>query len=137
MNERLLAEICGPTLCRRELGAVQWCLTGTEVATGVALEVLLSGAAATQLPPQFTAVAIYQVDGPAGARWELRSSGQTLPLEVRAVQVHRLVGAAFASALPQKQAPAISRAGWTLLLNLLRVPGMARLLKTLTSRGNE
>jgi hypothetical protein len=49
--------------------------------------------------------------------------------------VHRGVPTAFARALPPVVAPWGARAGWVLLLNVLRVPGMARLLQQLRGAG--
>jgi len=48
--------------------------------------------------------------------------------------VHRGAAAACASALPGFRASWAARAGWSLLLNLLRVPGMAQLLRRLRAR---
>jgi len=50
------------------------------------------------------------------------------------VQVHRAAAAAFAAALPRISPPWTTRAGWWLLLNLLRLPGMAKLLQSLRAR---
>lgn len=131
MSERLAAAFRGAVHCRREAGAVQWCLAGFDRDSGAAQEVLLSGTAALQLPPQFLDAEIYANAGAAGSGWELRSAGRTLPLAVRAVQVHRRADAAFAVALPRVVAPWQVRVGWVLLLQLLRVPGMARLVQRL------
>jgi len=53
------------------------------------------------------------------------------PIVARAVQVHRGAAAAFGRALPRIAAPWTVRAGWMLLLEALRVPGMLRLLQRL------
>ena len=131
MSAQLLAAFRGVAHCRRGDGAVQWSVCGEDRDSGVRLEVLLSGAAALQLPAQIAAPELYASNG---AGWELRSRSQAWPLPVRAVQVHRDAAAAFASALPRVAAPWRTRAGWIVLLNLLRVPGLARLLDRLRGR---
>jgi hypothetical protein len=136
MNERLVAAFRGDVACRRESGAVQWCLSGVDRDSGAALEVLLSGAVALHLPAQFVDVTLYVRDEAALAAWELRSPGGSLPLAVRAVQVHRRADTAFEAALPRTIAPWSVRAGWYVLLNLVRVPGMARLLEKIRGHGD-
>ena len=134
MNTRLVAAFRGNAQCQSESGAVQWCLKGLDRDSGTALEVLLSGAAAVQLPAELVAAELHVRDESAHASWELRANGTVYPLAVRAVQVHRGAAAAFAGALPRVSAPWATRAGWWLLLNLLRVPGMAHLLRGLRAR---
>jgi hypothetical protein len=134
MSARRVAAFRGHAQCQRGSGAIQWSLVGVDRDSGAPLEVLLSGAEALQLPAQLAGAELY-VDEEAGtARWELRSADRVLPTGARAVQVHRGVGAAFALALPRFAAPLPLRAGWWLLLNLLRLPGAARLLGWLRSR---
>jgi len=135
MNERLVAAFRGHARCRRESGAVQWSLVGIDRDDGAPLEVLLSGAAALQLPAELAAAELHVSDEAGNARWELRSAGRVIPVGARAVQVHRGAAAACASALPGFRASWTARAGWPLLLNLLRVPGMAQLLRRLRARG--
>jgi hypothetical protein len=135
MNERMIAAFRGHARCRRESGAVQWSLTGIDRDDGVPLEVLLSGAAALQLPAELAAAELYVSDEAGNARWELRSGGRVIPTGARAAQVHRGAAAACARVLPGFSAPWTARAGWLLLLNALRVPGMAQLLRRLRSRG--
>ena len=128
MNTRRVAAFRGRAQCRRESGAVQWGIKGLDCDTGTALEVLLSGAAALQLPAELIDAELHVRDESANASWELRANGTVYPLAVRAVQVHRAAAAVFAGALPRISAPWTTRAGWWLLLNLLRLPGVARLL---------
>ena len=137
MSERLVAAFHGSAQCRHETGAVQWCLKGFDRDSGLPLEVLLSGAAALQLPAQLVAAELYVRDESTTACWELRANGGVFPLAVRAAQVHRSAATAFAGSLPQITVPRGVRAGWWLLLNLLRVPGMARLLRYLRRRNSE
>jgi hypothetical protein len=141
MSERLVAAFRGSVRCRPKAGAVQWCLEGVDRDDGGALEVLLSGAAALRLPARLVAAELYVRDEAVSPVWELRSAGQVLPLPVRALQIHRRADAAFAAALPRFAVPRTTRAGWFVLLNLLRVPGLARLLQVVRDRsgahGNE
>ena len=134
MNTRLVAAFRGPAQCRREAGAVRWCIKGLDRDSGGPLEVLLSGAAGVQLPAELVTAEVHVRDEFANASWELRGNGTAFLLAVRAVQVHRGAAAAFASALPKFSAPWTTRAGWWLLLHLLRLPGMARLLRKLRAR---
>ena len=136
MNTRLVAAFRGSAQCRRETGAVQWRLRGLDRDSGDRLEVLLSGAAALQLPGELAGAELHVRDALTGAGLELRGGGQSLPLAVRAVQVHRGAAVLFEHALPRITASWKVRAGWVLLLNALRVPGVARLLQKLRSRGN-
>ena len=131
MSERLIAAFRGQARCRREAGAVQWCIDGTDRDTGLALEVLLSGAMALQLPALLSDATLYVLDESASPWWELRGAGQSQALAVRAVQVHRDAACAFYGALPQQVAPATARLGWIALLNVLRLPGLAQVLHRL------
>jgi hypothetical protein len=115
---------------------VQWRLSGLDRDSEGRLEVLLCGDSSLQLPAKLPAVELYVRDEPTAPAWELRSGERVLPVAARAVQVHRGAAAAFARALPPIIAPWRVRAGWALLLNALRVPGMARLLRRLRGTGS-
>jgi hypothetical protein len=134
MNTRVVAAFRGNAQCRQESGAVRWCVSGLDRDSGAGLEVLLSGGAEVRLPPQLAAAELHVSDEGSNASWELRANGTLYPLDVRGVQVHRAAANAFAAALPRIRAPWTTRAGWWLLLNLLRLPGMARLLQSLRAR---
>jgi hypothetical protein len=134
MSTRLVAAFRGNAQCRRESGAVQWCIKGFDRDSGAELEVLLSGAAGLQLPSELVAAELHVHDESTSESWELFANGTAYPLAVRAVQVHRGADAAFAGALPRISAPWTTRAGWWLLLCLLRLPGMAHLLRRLRAR---
>jgi len=134
MSTRRVAAFRGSALCRRASGAVQWCVSGVDRDSGAKLEVLLSGAAQLQLPAELPGAELYLSDVAGKPRWELRAGERIYPLPVRAVQVHRAAAAAFAAALPRIASPWPARAGWWLLLNLLRVPGAAQLLGRLRAR---
>ncbi len=136
-DTRLVAAFRGAAHCRRESGAVQWCISGLDREQGTPLEVLLAGAPGVQLPPELAGAELHVRDRQGHESWELRASGAAYPLAVRAVQVHRDAGAAFAAALPEVGAPWTTRAAWWLLLWLLRVPGVAGLLQRFRSRMGE
>ena len=125
---RLVAAFADTARCRREDGAVQWCIHGTDRDGGAPLELLLSGAGALQLPAEVPGAELHRREAADSSGWELHGNGAPIPLPVRAVQVHRGAAAAFARALPQPPNPWSTRAQWWLLLNLLRIPGVARLL---------
>jgi len=138
MSARLVAAFRGHAQCRREAGAVQWSLRGIDREGGMPLEVLVSGAPGLQLPEQLASAELHELHELAAdgtARYELRSAGRAIPIDARAVQVHRDVGDAFAGVLPRFGVSWRVRLGWLLLLNLLRVPGAARLLGRLRARG--
>jgi len=137
MNTRQLAAFRGQAQCRREDGAIQWCIKGVDRDSGVPLEVLLSGAGGLQLPAQLADAELHVRDELGDTCWELRGNGTVFPLAIRAAQVHRGAAAAFAAALPQVSAPWSTRAGWWLLLNLLRLPGMTRLLRRVRAGSRE
>jgi hypothetical protein len=128
---RLVAAFRDGAKCHAESGAVQWRLSGADRDGDGGLEIMLCGTAGLQLPAQLPAAKLYVRGEPAAPAWELRSGQTALPLNARAVQVHRGVSAAFARALPPVIAPWSVRAGWVLLLNALRVPGVMRLLQAL------
>jgi hypothetical protein len=129
MSTRLVAAFRGNAQCRPERGAIQWCVSGLDRDSGAGLEVLLSGAAGVQLPAELAGAELHVRDESESPEWELRAEGKVYPLKVRSVQVHRGTAAAFAGALPRIAAPWPTRVGWWLLLKLLRLPGMARLLR--------
>ena len=136
MSARRVAAFGGAADCRREAGPVHWQIAGKDRDGGGPLEVLLSGAAQLQFPGQVREAEFYRDDASLPPSWELRSAGLLMPLAVRAVQVHRRTDAPFRRALPPFAVPRSTRAGWVLLLYLLRLPGMARLLTRLRSRNH-
>ena len=131
MNTRLVAAFRGEVQCRREAGAVRWRLRGRDRDGGAALELLIGGGAPLQLPAQLADAELYARAAPDGPAWELRTAGGAQALMARTVHVHRGAASAFERALPRVVAPWTMRAGWALLLDALRVPGMARLLERL------
>lgn len=136
MNTRLVAAFSGETQCAREAGAVQWHLTGADRDGEGKLEVLLCGVVGPELPARLPEAELYAHGEPDAVTWELRGGATVLVFAARAVQVHRGAEAAFARALRRVIAPWSVRAGWVLLLDALRVPGMARLLRKLRGAGS-
>ncbi|MGH8254003.1 MAG: hypothetical protein ACRES2_08170 [Steroidobacteraceae bacterium] len=136
MSTRLVAAFSGEVQCARETGAVNWRLSGADRDGASALDVMLCGVSGgLELPARLPAAELHVGGDPANPLWELRSAGEVRVLAARSVQVHRGAAAAFARALPSISAPWTVRAGWALLLDALRVPGVPRLLRTLR-RGN-
>jgi hypothetical protein len=131
VNTRLVAAFRGEVQCQRETGAVQWRLTGADRDGGGTLEVMLCGVAGPELPTRLADAELYVRGGPENPSWELRGGGAALVFSARAVQVHRDASSAFTRALPPILAPWTVRAGWVLLLDALRVPGVMRLLQKL------
>ena len=121
----------GEVQCVRETGAVTWRLSGADRDGGAALDVMLCGVADLQLPARLPASELHVSDEMKNPVWELRSAGAVQRFTARSVQVHRGAAAAFARALPVVTAPWTVRAGWALLLDALRLPGVARLLRRL------
>jgi hypothetical protein len=75
------------------------------------------------------------IAGAAPARWLLRWAGGSLELALRSIHVQRAGRVALAEALPGLAPSWRGRIGWALLLNLVRVPGMTRLLQALRGAG--
>jgi hypothetical protein len=121
---------------RRANGALL-VLHGIERGSGLPLSVSFSGLQSSGLPADLRDLAVTETGtpGPSASlrRWQLHSlTGDTL-IEARAIHVQRDVSAAFAAAVPPCRASAASRAGWIVLLNLVRVPGVVRVLQRLRS----
>jgi len=131
MSTRKVAAFSGEVQCLRETGAVTWRLSGADRDGAGALDVLLCAVPGLQPPGRLSDCELHvsgEMDNP---EWELRSAGGVQRFAARSVQVHRGAGASFARALPAVSAPWTVRAGWALLLDALRVPGMARVLRRL------
>jgi hypothetical protein len=131
MSTRLVAAFNGDVRCVRASVATQWRLSGADRDGAGALDVMLCGVPDLQLPELLSAVELHVSGEPEQPIWELRGNGNVRVLAARSVQVHRGAGAPFARALPAVTAPWTVRAGWALLLNALRVPGVASLLRRL------
>jgi hypothetical protein len=135
VSTRLVAAFRGAAQCRRRAGPIHWVLAGVDREGGSALEVMVCGAPALALPAELPDAELHEDAAGESTSWVLRSEGRVIPTGARAVQVHRDAAAAFASVLPRFGVPWTVRLGWLMLLTLLRLPGAARLLGWLRSRG--
>ena len=131
----------GLVRAERRAGGALLALHGIERGSGLPLSVSFSGVHSLELPAVLRDVAIRQAASTGvepARRWHLHSATGDTPacdaaIEARAIHVQRDVSAAFAAAVPPSRASVTSRAGWMLLLNLVRVPGALRLLQRLRS----
>jgi hypothetical protein len=131
MSTRRVAAFSGEVQCVREIGAVRWRLSGADRDGAGALDVMLCGVPDLQLPDRLPAAELHVSGELETPRWELRNAGAVQRFCARSVQVHRGASASFARALPAVTAPWSVRAGWALLLGVLRVPGTVGLLRRL------
>jgi hypothetical protein len=127
-----VAAFSGEVRCVRGTGAVRWRLSGADRDGPGALDVMLCGVPNLQLPDRLHAPELHVSDESANPVWELRSADPVQRFAARSVQVHR--GAD--GALPVVTAPWTVRAGWALLLNALRLPGVVSLLRRLRGGNN-
>jgi len=120
----LKIEIKGAVSCERTRGAVNLLLR----ARGV--EVLFNGAETSALPDTLHDVGVTQVAPTMDADrcFRIDSAELRTQLRARGVQIHRDAAAAMFAALPTTTVPLRVRAGWTLLLCVLRVPGVGGLI---------
>lgn len=117
-------EIVGEVRCERAHGAVNLLLRARNV------EVLFSGAQAVELPDTLHDVCVMQLASTDGADrcFRIDSPQVHTPLRARSVQIHRDASAAMFAAVPPTAVPLHVRAGWALLLSVLRLPGIGRLI---------
>ena len=138
MSGAARAQFQGPVRADRRAGGALLVLQGIEHESGLPLSVSFSGGDSAAAPSTLSDVVVTEVDeaAPGGAvrRWLLHSAGGDTLIEARAIHVQRDVAAWFAAAVPPCRASLASRAGWTALLNLVRVPGVLRLMQRLRSR---
>jgi hypothetical protein len=129
-------------------------IAGVEQGTPRALQVTIGGYEASALPGELTDLTITPAaaganpatadpatadaatpDAARGLRqWLLRAGERQFEISGRSIHVHRPAAEAFYAAVPGAPLTWQARAGWAVLLNLLRVPGMTRLLQFLRSR---
>jgi hypothetical protein len=116
----------------RAAGKTLWRIAGVERGGGP-VEVLFAQAA-SQLPARLDDVKLQQQHTAVAPAWTLHCAGAAPALTLQRVHIHRDVSSAFMAALTLPTASARARGGWYLLLNLLRLPGMARLLEMKRAR---
>jgi hypothetical protein len=110
--------------CERTHGAVNLLLR----ARGV--EVLFNGAETPVLAETLHDVCVTQVAPTTDADRCFRIDSAELQTQLRArgVQIHRDAAAAMFAAVPPTTVPLRVRAGWTVLLSVLRFPGVGGLI---------
>jgi hypothetical protein len=124
----------GEVTWRRGTGAVNlWFYgrtRGNAAAPASETEVLFSGAMPLDLPPVLHDVRVSELDtqGQALRRFRIESKEQHSELQARSMQAHRSAAAELFAAVPPVIAAWHVRLGWTLLLSLLRLPGVGPLL---------
>lgn len=116
---------------RMPAGANEFCLDGVDAASGLPLTALFTGVAApAELPSSLDDLSLRALDGDDGT-WELAGRGRTLRIVARALHLHLAAGAPFLAAVHLPRASLWQRCRWALLLGVLRVPGVASLLRRL------
>jgi len=133
VGERLIADFGGAVQIGAASPAVNCRLSGTEQGTGIALEVHFSGAHSHALAATLQDVQVYEQGRGADRHWLLLAGSARHVLQARAAQVHRMPTAAFFAAVPAPRLTWATRVGWVVLLNILRIPGAARLIGWLRS----
>jgi hypothetical protein len=118
--------------CERTASGMLWRIMGVE-RDGGPVEIVFTQAA-LQLPARLDAVRLQQQGSAAEPVWTLHGASPAPAPTLSRVHIHRDLSGAFMGALTLPRASARARGGWYLLLNLLRVPGMAGLLKKLRGR---
>jgi len=123
----------GAASCQRSDGPVGWRISGHERDSGESVSILLGNCAGVELPAQIIDAELTEQSMGSASTWQLRhaQSVQPLILAPRAVQIHREAAGAFYRALPPLSASVRARVGWWVLLKLLRLPGMAGMLRKL------
>lgn len=104
---------------------------GTEIAPGrPRVDLYFNGADSTAMPSAWKQVRVVQIETAAGgALWRLVAADTDHPLYARSVQIHRAVGARMFAVLPKAVPPLRVRLFWWILPRVMRLPGLAKLLK--------
>jgi hypothetical protein len=92
------------------------------------IELLFNAASEVALPPTLSNVRLCEL--PQG-RFRLEATESTVEFCARGMQVHRSAAQEFAEALPKVRVPVATRAAWTLLLTVLKLPGATRMIARL------
>lgn len=129
----VLAAFAGSVRCERQPAGAQLRLRGHARDDGSPLMVCFSGAATVDLPHVLSDLNV--LAPPAGSRlWGLQAGTFRAAIAARGVQVTRDVSATVFKAVPPMRPKPAQTLFWFLLLNLLRIPGMAALLQRLRGR---
>ncbi len=132
MSEARSLNLRSGARCERTAGKALWRIAGVE-RDGGPVEILFSQVA-LQLPARLDAVKLQEQRTAAAPTWTLHSAGPSAALTLQRVHIHRDVSSAFMAALTLPTASGRARSGWYLLLNLLRLPGVARLVAMIRVR---
>ena len=133
---RELVAFAGPVQCERPHGAINLVLRGLARATagrrGTVSEVLFSGASTVALPADLRDARVIALPGASDSaprHFRIESPELRLELQARSAQLHQDAAMAFFGAVPPPRVPLRLRLGWWLLLTVLRIPGMAALVR--------
>jgi hypothetical protein len=138
MSETLVAAFTGSVAC--SLSNRLLLLRGRERGNGRVLLVYLGGFDAAPPPASCVDAELYAPGGDVSSAadgvsaWRLVAGELNLLLPARSIHLHRPAADRFFAAVPEAQRTLKARVGWALLLNLLRLPGAARLLTLIRSR---
>jgi hypothetical protein len=134
MSERLVAAFTGPV--RSYIAPVTRALVlqGIDRASGAPLAVSFNEGQCAIGDAPLVDVEVFETAAAAGSSWRLHSGARDFAVQARAVQVHVDAQRSFFAAVPGLKSTLANRAGWALLLTLLRLPGGARLIHWLRSR---
>jgi hypothetical protein len=122
----------GEVACGRGSGVVNLWLRGRmrSEARVDDVDVYFAGASVAALPALLHDVRIIELEPGASqtSRYRIESPEMRVELECRSMQLHRRAGEQLFSAVPAVAVPWQMRAGWTLLLSVLRLPGVGALV---------
>jgi hypothetical protein len=130
----VMIQFLGEVRCLAGGGAVNLQLHGRSQCPGASAtlcetDIMFAGANPSGLPASLHEVSVSALDYPGGVRRiRIESAEGRWELLARSAQLHRAAGAAMFAAVPSRRVPWPLRAGWSLLLSLLAIPGAARLL---------
>lgn len=125
-----MATFEGEVTCQGGNGAINLTLRGQTGPAGHSsdLQVLFCGATVS-LPQTMRDVRVAELDGlSTPRRYRIESHDMSIELHARSMQAHRGAAAQLFGAVPAARVPWRIRAGWTLLLSLLRLPGVGPLI---------
>lgn len=130
---RMIANFEGAVVAAGASAAVNCRLSGRDRDFEQRLEVHFSGARGAPGPQTLEDVQVFELGGTGEREWLIVAGSSHYRLQARAVQVHRMPATEFFAAVPGEPLSVATRAGWALLLNVLRIPGAARLISWLRS----
>ncbi|MGC3976730.1 MAG: hypothetical protein QM771_20470 [Nitrospira sp.] len=106
-------------------------IRGIEMAPGrPQVDLYFNGADSSVVPSAWKQVRVMQVENATnGTLWRLVAADTDHPLYARSVQIHRSAATRMMSVLPKAKPPLHLRLFWWALPRLMRVPGLAGLLK--------